>query len=197
MIPKILHRIWVGPHKRPTEWMDTWKEKHPDWEFKTWDNDSVKGFIKQKEIDDCINKGLYHGAADIIRYEVLYKYGGVIAPADSICLHPIDELLEIEEDAFCCYQHEIKRPGLLSPHLGTTKGNKLMAELIDRIPKDIGTPWIQTGNKLLTDVVEELNYPIKIYPSHYFIPIYNDGSKQEGKAYAEHLWGTTRNIYPR
>jgi len=181
----------------PTDWMRTWKDKHPSWEFMLWDNDSVAShpFKNKERIMQCIEKGLPHGAADIIRYGVLYEYGGFVAPADSICLLPIDELLDIEEDCFCCYQHEIKKPGLLSPHLGTTVGNELMRILIDKIPANIKQPWQQTGNLLLTNVVKKTGYPIKIYPSVTFIPVYNDGSKQEGKAHAEHLWGTTRHLW--
>jgi len=162
-----------------------------------WDNESVDAhnFKNKEKIAYCIDKGLPHGAADIIRYEVLYEFGGFVAPADSICLLPIDKLLDIDEDCFCCYQHEIKRPGLLSPHLGTSVNNELMGKIIDRVPTNITQPWVQTGNLLLTNVVKELKYPIKIYPSVTFIPTYNDGSKQEGKAHAEHLWGTTRHLW--
>ena len=31
-IPKILHQIWIGPKEPPTIPMDTWKDKHPDFE---------------------------------------------------------------------------------------------------------------------------------------------------------------------
>ena len=196
-IPKIIHQIWVGSKEMPVEWMQTWKDKHSEWEFMLWDNASVAkhDFRHKDKIERCIAKGLPHGAADIIRYEILYEFGGVVAPADSICLLPIDELLDIEEDCFCCYQHEVKRPGLLSPHLGTSANNGLMAKIIDRIPSNIKQPWQQTGNLLLTKIVKELGYPIKVYPSVTFIPTYNDGSKQEGKAHAEHLWGSTLHRY--
>ena len=196
-IPKIIHQIWVGNKEMPVEWMQTWKEKHSEWEFMLWDNESVAkhDFRRKDKIERCIAKGLPHGAADIIRYEILYEFGGVVAPADSICLLPIDELLDIEEDCFCCYQHETKRPGLLSPHLGTSVNNELMRTIIDRISTNIKQPWQQTGNLLLTNIVSELEYPIKIYPSVFFIPVYNDNTTQEGKAYAVHLWGSTLHRY--
>jgi len=197
LIPKIIHQIWVGNKKMPVEWMQTWKDNHKDWKFMLWDNESVGAYdFKNKEkIKSCMDRNLPHGAADIIRYEILYKFGGFVAPADSVCLLPIDDLLDIEENCFCCYQHELIRPGLLSPHLGTSVNNELMGNIIDRIPTNIKQPWIQTGNQLLTDIVAELNYPIKIYPSVFFIPVYNDNTTQEGKAYAVHLWGTTRHLW--
>ena len=183
----------------PVEWMQTWKDNHSQWEFILWDNERVDAYdFKNKEkIIHCLNNNLPHGAADIIRYEALYGFGGFVAPADSVCLLPIDDLLDIKEDCFCCYQHEKKRPGLLSPHLGTSVNNRLMEEIINRIPTSIKRPWVQTGNQLLTDIVSEMGYPIKIYPSHFFIPIYNDGTIQEGKAYADHRWGSTLHLWKK
>ena len=32
-IPKIIHQLWIGPHPVPTTLMDTWKEKHPEFEY--------------------------------------------------------------------------------------------------------------------------------------------------------------------
>lgn len=198
-IPHIIHQIWVGPKKAPIEWMDTWKKKHKDWKFMLWDNDAVKQhtFINRDNIRKCIDGGLYHGAADLIRYEVLYEYGGFVAPADSECLNPIDELLDIEEDCFACYQGEIKRPGLVSPHLGTTRGNRLMKAMIDVTTGiNIKEPWQQSGNLVLTNMIKKMNYPIRIYPSYYFIPTYNDGEKYsgDGKVYADHKWFTTKHL---
>jgi mannosyltransferase OCH1-like enzyme len=200
MIPKQLHAIWVGPRRKPIEWMNTWKEKHPTWKYFLWNEENIKDFETQELIEKCLAKKLYHGVADLVRYEVLYNYGGVIAPADSICLNSVDELLDIKEDIFACYQGE-QRPGLISPHIGCTKNNPLMKEMIEimKKKKSVGSPWLETGNQIFTDTIKKLNYPIKIYPSHYFIPEYNDGKKYEGndKIYAIHKWGTTKNIYPK
>jgi glycosyltransferase involved in cell wall biosynthesis len=198
-IPKIIHQIWVGPKPMPTDLMKTWKEKHPDWEFILWDNERVASynFKNRKHIDSCIERGLYHGAADLIRYEALYDFGGFVAPADSECINNIDELTNILEDCFACYENERVRKGLVSPHLASTKGNKLIGELIRRTvgrEKEIKTPWIETGNQLLTDTINDFQYPIKIYPSHYFLPEHYTGDNYQGndKIYAKHKWFTTR-----
>lgn len=200
MIPKILHAIWVGPKRMPKEWMQTWIDKHPEWEYILWDNERVGGynFRHRKQINDCINTGKYHGAADIIRYEILYDFGGFVAPADSICHKAIDELLVLEEDCFCCPDpYAYRSPDWLSPHLGATKGNRLIGEILKRIPDKVVQPCDDTGNQLLTNVVKELKYPIRIYPAHYFLPYNPDGKINGEIIYAEHKWGTTRNTYPQ
>ena len=76
------------------------------------------------------------------------------------------------------------------------EGNKLIGEIIKRIPDKVIQPCDDTGNQLLTTVVKELNYPIKIYPAHYFIPNNPDGKVNGDRIYAEHMWGTTRSNYP-
>ena len=199
---KIIHSVWVGPKEAPEEWMQTWKDKHPTWEYIRWDNEKVKNypFVNKDKIEDLIERGLYHGASDVIGYEILYNFGGFIAPADSKCLNPIDELMEIKEDCFTCYENEKKTKKLLSLHFGASKGCKLMKEAILELKlrtKQIKEPWISTGNLFITKIVKRFSYPIKIYPSHYFIPRHYSGIKYEGidKIYAEHFWGTTKNIY--
>ncbi len=32
-IEKKMTQIWIGPRPAPMKWMNTWKEKHPDWEY--------------------------------------------------------------------------------------------------------------------------------------------------------------------
>jgi hypothetical protein len=39
-----------------------------------------------------------------MRYEILYKFGGFMADADSICLHAVDELL-VGTGAYTVYDH--------------------------------------------------------------------------------------------
>jgi len=198
-IPHIIHQIWVGPHKRPDQWMQTWKDKHPDWEYILWNEENIKGFENQELIEYCMKHELYHGVSDLVRHEILWKYGGFVAPADSECVNPIDELLEIQEDVFACYQGGPRYPGLISPHLCSTRQNKLIRALIDATLElnTVKEPWMETGNLLLTNIVKKLNYPIKIYPYYFFIPEYNNGTKYEGdgKIYAVHKWYTTKKLW--
>jgi glycosyltransferase involved in cell wall biosynthesis len=199
-IPRRIHRIWIGDLPKPNL-IETWKEKHIDYDFYEWDNETIKTFPfrLKKHIDKFIEKGMYHGAADLIRYEVLYKYGGFVAPADSECLNSIDELLNC--DSFCCYENEQIRPKLLSPHIGACPNNRLLGLIIDELESRETLlnedPWVVTGNFLLTNMRVKHNYQdMKIFPSHYFIPEHYTGIKYQGdgKVYARHFFGTTNNI---
>lgn len=203
---RIIHQCWVGPNPMPQDWMQTWKNKHPSWEFILWDNNRVRDypFVNKDKIDDLIERGLYHGAADIIRYEALYNYGGFAAEADAVCVNPIDELMDIKEDCFTSWVQEKKgksiMTNLLSLFLGASKGCRLMNEAILGLrmrTKKIKEPWLSTGNLFFTQLVNNLSYPIKIYPSYYFSPTHYNGKRYEGtdKIYSEHYWGTTNKLY--
>lgn len=77
MIPKILHQLWIGPKNPPINMMNTWKEKHPNFEYIFWNENEIEKrkmtFQCQKEIDEMPE---YNGKADIMRWEILYQYGG-------------------------------------------------------------------------------------------------------------------------
>ena len=32
-IPRILAHIWVGHRAAPRDWMDSWRDHHPDWDW--------------------------------------------------------------------------------------------------------------------------------------------------------------------
>ena len=94
-IPKIIHQIWLGS-PLPDEfkkYIESWKEKHLSrgWQYKLWTDDDVKDFklYNQKYFDETPNFG---SKADLLRFEILYRYGGVYIDLDFECLAPLDEL---------------------------------------------------------------------------------------------------------
>ena len=43
-IPKIIHQIWIGDKPAPTKFMDTWRDKNPDFEYIRWTEEE---FVKR------------------------------------------------------------------------------------------------------------------------------------------------------
>lgn len=197
MIPRILHQVWIGPKPRPARWMDTWRRLHPDWEYQLWDNDRVASF-RMINRDKFEATREWCGRADIVRYEILYRYGGFYADADSECLRPLDGAM-LDDDAFACYESERFMPGLVaSGYLGATRHNPLLGALIERIrhrPLRREPAWQQFGPVLLTATIAELRYEkIRIYPSHYFIPRHYRDRREyagPGPVYARQFWAST------
>lgn len=200
-IPKIIHQLWIGPKPAPVKWMETWKKINPDWIYKLWTDKEIKNekWINKKHIDYYYQKQIWHGVADVARYEILYNYGGCFFDADSECILPIDELFCDGREGYSCYENEKVRPGLIHPLIAAPKESDFAAELIEGLSalKEVGEPWKTTGNKYMGEMVRKTNCNVKIFPSHYFIPEHFTGEKYEGngKIYARHLWGTTLENY--
>ena len=77
-IPKIIHQLWIGPKPAPINLMNTWKEKHPDFEYIYWNEaEIVKRDFKFKCQDKIDEIEEINGKADIMRWEILYSFGGV------------------------------------------------------------------------------------------------------------------------
>lgn len=100
MIPKIIHQIWIGPNELPKQeqqWCKTWRDAHPDWEYKLWTNDDLPKDITpqcQATIESVYPK--YACIADVYRYIILSRYGGVYIDTDIECYKPIDELCDVD-----------------------------------------------------------------------------------------------------
>jgi mannosyltransferase OCH1-like enzyme len=211
-IPKKLWQTWIGPNPAPLKWMNTWPEKHPDWEYKIVDNEYVSNrkFYNQHLIDEFMNRPKdagYAGAADLIRYEILYEFGGFMPGADAVCLENTDELwVDDPEICYTVYENEILRPKYVSPIYACNPGNKFLEIIIEKLHAlDVNkfgryvSVFRTTGNAFLADMIQQHNPHIKIFPSHYFIPCHFLRPEQRysgpDKIYADQMWGTTKKIY--
>lgn len=205
-IPKIIHQIWIGPNPRPSNFMQTWKDKHPDFEYIFWNDEEFEKrnmvFACQQRINEMDE---WCGKTDIMRLEILYKYGGVYIDADSICIEPIDELLE-KHKAFAGYENENVRQGLVANGtMGFPKGHPLCKDGIKYIlnhkvsNRDTGKrAWQNTGPVLLTSLLNTNKFKdVSILPSYLFLPEHPSGLKYFGhsKVYAYQEWGSTKQNY--
>lgn len=94
-IPKIIHQIWIGNRQLPSklqEYRKTWKEQNPDWEYKIWTNEQVRNYtFNNKELKFLFDQPLTLGErVDVLRYDILYQYGGIYADCDCVCLKSFD-----------------------------------------------------------------------------------------------------------
>lgn len=211
-IPRKLWHIWIGPKPAPLKWMDTWVQKHPDWEYQIIDNDyiSKRRFHNQHLIDQYLTMPKQHGyagAADLIRYEILFEHGGLMPEADSICLENTEELwIEPPEFCYTVYENEKIRPGFVSPIQAASPGNLFLEFIINDLHKlspDIlysKEVYQVTGNRYLRDIILSTKFPIKIFPSYYFIPQHFSSRAPERyqgpeKIYADQMWGSTKKNY--
>lgn len=92
-IPKIIHQIWLGSPLPAEfkEYIESWLEHHPGWKYKLWTDADVEKITlyNQRFYDASKNYGV---KSDILKWEIIYRYGGVYIDMDFECLKPLDEL---------------------------------------------------------------------------------------------------------
>ena len=207
-IPKIIHQLWIGEKPPPTRMMDTWKNMNPEFEYIRW----TEELIREKKIKWECKKRLYemdeiNGQADIMRWEILYRYGGVFIDADSYCIAPIDDML-MNTHAFAGWEQEELRPGLVATGtMGFPINHPLPRAAVDwiiantvKFEKIKQKAWQTVGPGLLTRLYNTKQYTdMTIFPSYYFLPVHCTGKvyKGHGKVYAYQEWGSTKKNYEK
>ena len=205
-IPKIIHQIWIGPKEKPDKLMKTWEEKNPDFEYKFWNEDNLHEI--GLECSDRINQiEEINGKCDIIRWEILYKYGGVFVDADSFCLENLNQTI-MKREAFFGYENTKHKPGLLSTGtMGFIKNHPMIRNIIDHIKENEVSmrstkkfAWETVGPVLLTKFYNLYHdkQSITLLPSYFFLPIYKldkEYYQGHGKTYAHQEWGSSFNVY--
>jgi len=189
--------------------MDTWLNKNPDFEYIRWTEAEFANreivFEAQERID-LINE--YCGKTDIMRLEILYRYGGIFIDADSICIEPIGDLFErfSDKSGFATYENENSRKGLVANgNLAIIPKHPLIRDMLDWILSEASIipikslrSWASVGPVLLTNTLKKNNYPeFMVLPSYYFLPIHFTGVEytSHGKVYAHQLWGSNYDLY--
>lgn len=95
--PKVFHRIWLDEPERP-EFL-AWKQQlaalHPAWDIRTWDDSSQLGWMRHADLmQELLRTDPFGRAPDLLRYELLWRFGGVYIDTDFEPLRAFDELLE-------------------------------------------------------------------------------------------------------
>lgn len=91
-IPRLFHFIWLGPNRLDFSYIETWRRHHPDWQLRIWTDADLtkKNFDSFSQIQQSLK---YTQKSDLMRYEILYRYGGVYFDVDFECKKNITELL--------------------------------------------------------------------------------------------------------
>lgn len=94
-IPKIIHQTWKRAEV-PQKWISYQqrvKEVYPDWEYILWTDKDNEDFVRDEYpdfYDTYINLPKNIMRADVIRYLIMYKMGGLYLDLDYEILKPFD-----------------------------------------------------------------------------------------------------------
>lgn len=107
-IPPKIHFIWLGS-PLPKEFQAaflTWKKCHPGWEIHLWTEEKLPSF----EWSNGYTKWLFGDAktwgekSDILRYEILYQFGGIYSDLDAICYKSFNDIISSSFTFFACQE---------------------------------------------------------------------------------------------
>ncbi len=174
MIPKIIHQTWKNK-KLPDqvkEWTDSWKNMNPDFVYKFYTDIDCFKFIytNYPEYLDMYEDLQPIERADVFRYLILHKYGGIYADLDTECFKTMGPLLELFNDCLIT-GYEYEQPvQFLQWFIACNKGCPIMLELVDEIKSRYSYSWImsplknkysmvywKTGPELYTHIIQNTN----------------------------------------
>jgi hypothetical protein len=178
-IPKIIHQIWIGSKTIP-KWINSFKsfaKTHLGWKYKLWTDMEVSTF-KMNFTANYKSEPTLNGKSDILRYELLYKFGGIYIDADSEWLGTRD-LQELiintgNSGVFAAYECQSCKLGLASGVIGSSVKNPIIyhtMKIADR--KCQVSAFHRVGNWLLDQTFNGFN--VTIFPYDYFYPIHWHG----------------------
>lgn len=193
LIPKIIHRIWLtSGNPLPDEYVsygETWRNHHPGWEMKLWTEQNLPEMIHSELFAKCTNFGQ---KSDILRYELLHRYGGIYVDTDFECLRPFDDILAGVE----CFVGEEDPERLNNAILGCIPGHAFVGELLRKLPDSMDEhagkwPVDQTGPRFVTDIARG-RADLTIFPARFLYPYSHRERFRKGgvfpDAYAVHHW---------
>ena len=130
MIPKIIHYCWLSNDPVPQNlqnYMLSWKEKLPDYEFIMWNFDKFDK-NSSKWVAQAFDNKKYAFAADYIRLYAVYNYGGFYMDMDIEVLKSFDDLLD--NQIVLAYEDEVQ-VGIEAGVFGAAKNNPIIKECLD------------------------------------------------------------------
>ena len=155
-IPRLIHWIWFGPHpfpKKSVKNIASWIKHHPGWEFKFWTDRERKAphpHMKLCSISDLqlsyltkefASSDNYGEQSNLLRYEILYKEGGLYVDHDVKCLKNLEELHP--NHALYCALEPLKQGAMSSSVMVANNliGSAPYHPILKKTIENVATKW--------------------------------------------------------
>lgn len=197
-IPKIIHQIWPGKGGKslPAKYIfyqNTIKKLHPNWEYILWDEEKIQA-EEFPDIDLYNTTRTYAEKADIARYMILKKYGGLYLDMDTFCLKSFDNIIGLYSFfAGIEPNNNVGYPHLINALIAAEPNHKVINRTLELIRKG----WVESEEKYerallpgmdaywlvrvrtfmpfdqaFKETIELNNRDVIAFPPTYFYPLY-------------------------
>lgn len=207
MIPNILHQIWIGqqmPNAQKEIMLSNKRLLNDNWVYRLWTN---KDLTKQnfpntwKYIQKSFSEGKKRGKiwyaqiSDLMRYEILYHYGGVYMDAGIQLVKQLDDIINIAnlnkqkiilcnqdkdcEPLKCGYFHEVNGKSIYKKYISNSfiacvhhsvyMTRAVCSHKLNKIDFTDSQVDFQTGPSYLRSTFKK-SKNIFVLPTHYIYP---------------------------
>lgn len=149
----------------------TWQKLNPDWEYKYLNADQRREMIKEKkpeflDLYDSYKISHKEGDSGMIQCDLwrvicLYEHGGVYADLDSICLGPLNQMLDLYSE----------KDIVISSNFLTTNSDIILKNSMSGIPYDFkvnsGAGFAARKNSVLLKLMIDIIERKKVIPKKY------------------------------
>lgn len=181
---KCIHYIWLGGKKKPRiikKCIKSWKKFFPDWNIIEWNESNL-------DLDLCeftrqaYDNQKYAFAADVFRFDILNKYGGLYFDTDVKVIKSFDDIIQ-KCDAFVGYEFKMAAPGLVLYE--SMPGDPIMKKILDLYKTQSFFDGVNFNTKVVgeyfCEILEEFGFVYEnklqqcgnmtVFPNTYFCPI--------------------------
>jgi mannosyltransferase OCH1-like enzyme len=201
MIPAIHHLIWTTPDDfsaKYHEWRLSWMRNNPGWDFCVWRLSELPYHRFPQMCTDVLLNDKVHWVmkTDVIRWLVLWLYGGVYSDTDVECVKSMDRFLHDE----CFTGRSYVPTNIGNAVVGSAQDHPLMLKIAIATAASIAADVKKANESIAEHTVilagKMLEKCPSIYPAEYFYP-FSWGQRKEGKnkptneypqAYCVHHW---------
>ncbi|MFM8862061.1 MAG: FkbM family methyltransferase [Acidimicrobiia bacterium] len=132
-IPRIIHFVWLGSEPPPSlkANIEHLGALAPDWEVRLWSDDDFGWLVNRRWFDEAPT---YAGRANIARYEILHRHGGLYVDADFDFLQS-PGVLDLGEHGLAIASARSGR--LNNAFIAASPGHPFISRLVERVGASI------------------------------------------------------------
>jgi len=163
-IPRNIFQTWKSDNElteRQRAAQKSWREFNPGWGYSFYDDTRSEEFVKEFYSDYYKVWPILTPVerADLWRYLIVHKYGGVYADIDTVCLRSLDDVIDSEIDMVMFFETFKFEPPFVFPmwvqwFFGSTPNNPIMLEVCDeivtRLSESPPVDWVKSRPGLKT-----------------------------------------------